>query len=83
MRICLFHARRGRLRPSPYPATEEFDEYIRILPEQERTQNKHLDEIFLALVNNVKIEDGEFMSLTVEDPFFGRMTPITDVIGQA
>ena len=58
-----------------------FDDYISILPETERVQNKRLDEIFLSMVNSVRIEDEEFMSLTVEDPFFGRMTAITDVIG--
>lgn len=58
-----------------------FDDYISILPEVGRQQNKRLDELFLSLVNSVKIRDEEFMSLTVEDPFFGRMTAITDVIG--
>lgn len=58
-----------------------FDDYISILPEAERTQNKRLDEVFLALVNSVKIKDREFMELMVEDPFFGRATAITDVLG--
>lgn len=58
-----------------------FEDYIRILPEAERTQNKRLDERFLVLVNRVNIRDREFMELKVEDPFFGRMTAITDVIG--
>ena len=58
-----------------------FDDYIGVLPETERVQNKRLDEVFLSMVNSVRIEDEEFMSLTVEDPFFGRMTAITDVIG--
>ncbi len=58
-----------------------FDDYIGILSESERVQNKRLDEIFLSLVNSVRIEDERFMSLTVEDTFFGRMTAITDVIG--
>lgn len=58
-----------------------FDDYIRILSEPERIQNKRLDEILLALVGSVRIEDREFLSLTVEDPFFGRMTPIAEVIG--
>ena len=58
-----------------------FDDYISILPETERRQNKRLDELFLSLVNSVEIEDEEFMALTVEDPLFGRMTAITDVIG--
>lgn len=58
-----------------------FEDYISILPEEEWKQNKGLDEVFLALVNRVEIQDREFMELTVEDPFFGRMTAITDIIG--
>ncbi len=58
-----------------------FEDYISILPEAEQIQNKRLDEMFLALVNRVNIKDREFMELTVEDPFFGRMTAIRDVIG--
>lgn len=58
-----------------------FEDYISILPEMEREQNKRLDEIFLSIINRIKIVDKEFMSLIVEDPFFGRMTAITDVIG--
>ncbi len=58
-----------------------FNDYISILSEEEQTQNKRLDEIFLALINSVKIKDKEFMELTVEDSFFGRMTALTDIIG--
>lgn len=58
-----------------------FDDYIGILPEGERSQNKRLDEIFLSLINNVKITDEEFMALIVEDSFFGRMTAVADLIG--
>ncbi len=58
-----------------------FSEYISLLPESARTENKALDEALLALVNKVKIEDVDFLELKVEDPFFGRMTDIRDVIG--
>ncbi len=61
--------------------SEYFRDYITILKESEREQNKKLDELMLSLINNVKINDKEFMSLTVEDPFFGRMTDIKNVIG--
>ena len=60
---------------------EYFEEYLRILPESARKENKKLDEKFLALVNKVKILDEDFLTLKVEDPFFGRMTDIKDVIG--
>ena len=45
-------------------------------------ENKALDEKMLALVNRIQIKDEDFMALQVEDPFFGRMTAITDVIGR-
>lgn len=61
--------------------TEYFEEYMRILPEKVRTENKKLDERMLAFVNRVQIRDEDFLSLKVEDPFFGRMTNIRDVIG--
>lgn len=58
-----------------------FEDYLRILPESAWKENKKLDEKLLALVNRVQILDEEFLSLMVEDPFFGRMTNIKDVIG--
>ena len=61
--------------------TKYFDEYMRLVPEAVRTENKKLDEKMLALVNRIQIKDDDFMALQVEDPFFGRMTNITDVIG--
>ncbi|SCX91541.1 hypothetical protein SAMN02910370_00683 [Lachnospiraceae bacterium XPB1003] len=60
---------------------EFFEDYLRILPGSAQTENKKLDEKFLELVNRVRILDEEFLSLKVEDPFFGRMTNIKDVIG--
>lgn len=58
-----------------------FDDYIRLLPEGERRENKKLDEALLSLVNKVRILDEGFLALAVEDPFFGRVTDIKDVIG--
>ena len=60
---------------------EYFRDYICLLPEAARTENKQLDELFLSLVNRIDITDKDFLSLTVEDPFFNRMTDIKDVIG--
>lgn len=42
--------------------------------------DKTFDEVFLRMIHNVQIKDGEFLKLIVEDPFFYRMTPITDVL---
>lgn len=58
-----------------------FEDYLSLVPESERVVNKKLDENMLALVNRVKIGDKDFMDLKVEDPFFGRMTPVMDVMG--
>lgn len=59
---------------------EYVNKYISICPVSESSINKKLDEIFLTLVHNVEIRDKDFLSLTVEDPFFNRMTDITDVL---
>ncbi len=60
---------------------EYFREYTSLLPESCWKGNKKLDEAFLLLVNRLRISDEGFQKLTVEDPFFGRMTPVSDVIG--
>lgn len=60
---------------------EYFGDFLRILPESARKENKKLDEKLLTLVNKVQILDEDFLALKVEDPFFGRMTDIKDVIG--
>ncbi len=60
--------------------TEYFKDFIETVPESSRTINKHLDEMILALLGRVRITDEDFLALTVEDPFFGRMTDIKDVI---
>ncbi len=57
-----------------------FEDYTYILPDSVREKNKKLDEMLLALVNRVKILDDDFLSIRVEDPFFGRMTDIKDIL---
>lgn len=54
--------------------------YIEICPTSEMCINKKLDEVFLTLIHNIEIRDKDFLSLIVEDPFFNRMTDITDVL---
>ena len=58
-----------------------FEDYLRILPKEARVRNKKLDEAFLALINKIKIWDEDFLDLKVEDPFFGRVTEMKDMIG--
>ncbi len=67
-----YHAQQGII--------EYFEEYVRILPESARKVNKKLDEKLLAIMNKVQILDEEFMSLKVEDPFFGRITNVKDIV---
>lgn len=57
-----------------------FKEYLSKCPAGKRKINKKLDEEFLKLIHNVEIKDKDFLKLIVEDPFFNRMTDITDVL---
>lgn len=57
-----------------------FKTYLSLCPQKERTQNKKLGEAFLKLVHGITITDKAFLDLVVEDPFFNRMTNITDVL---
>ncbi len=69
---CFDRAQRGII--------EYFADYIKIVPQFARQCNKKLDEKLLALVNKVQILDNDFLSLKVEDPFFGRMTDMKNVL---
>lgn len=57
-----------------------FKEYLSKCPAEKRKMNKQLDEELLRLIHNVEIKDKDFLELIVEDPFFNRMTDITDVL---
>ena len=59
---------------------EFVDDYLRLVPEGLRVINKQLDEAMLSLVGKLEIIDEKFRELVVEDPFFGRMTKIEDVL---
>ncbi|MBR1598158.1 MAG: hypothetical protein IJ661_04485 [Lachnospiraceae bacterium] len=59
---------------------EYFDDYLKLITEGIHTENKVLDEKMLALIHSFKIADESFLSLTVEDPFFNRMTNVMDLI---
>ena len=54
--------------------------YLQLCPASAININKKLDEQFLMLLRHVAINDTDFLRLTVEDPFFNRMTDITDVL---
>lgn len=57
-----------------------FIDYCMLCPAEDRVINKKLDEVFLNLIHNVEITDSDFLKLSVEDPFFNRMTNITDLM---
>lgn len=57
-----------------------FRDYLCLVSETEHCNNKKLDEKMLSLIHGLKIEDEDFISLTVEDPFFNRMTDLKDLI---
>lgn len=59
---------------------EYFREYLKLCPIPERRINKRMDEIFLALIHGIEITDQDFLNLKVEDPFFNRMTDLTDML---
>ena len=54
--------------------------FLQLCPTSAININKKLDEQFLMLIRHVAINDIDFLRLTVEDPFFNRMTDITDVL---
>lgn len=56
-------------------------EYLTIVPSGSRGINKQIDEAILDLITKVRIGNDEFLKLTVEDPFFNRMTGVTDILG--
>lgn len=56
------------------------EKYNQLCPKSEEKINKKLDEKFLVLIHNVELLDNDFLELKIEDPFFNRMTDITDVL---
>lgn len=57
-----------------------FRDYLCLVSETVHCNNKKLDEKMLSLIHGLKIDDEDFLSLIVEDPFFNRMTDLKDLI---
>ena len=57
-----------------------FKTYLKICPDSQLIENKKLDEVLLALIHRVSIEDKTFLNLKVEDSFFNRMTEMPSLI---
>ena len=69
---CVHHIQEGII--------DYFRTYTRLCPEQENNVNKKLDGLLLSLIHNISIQDRDFYSLKVEDPFFNRVTDVADLI---
>mgnify|MGYP002509555957 CR=1 FL=1 len=69
---CFMRAQEGIL--------DYFCRYLELLPVNMRGPSKELSEVFLKLIHNLKVEDEDFLSLIVEDPFFNRTTEIKTLI---
>lgn len=70
--VCVMEAQKGIM--------DFVKKYLSICPISQQKINKQLDEVFLQLIHYIEIRDACFLNLTVEDPFFNRMTDITDVL---
>jgi hypothetical protein len=55
-------------------------DYFSIVGDNNAAINIDLDEKILGLITKISIENEVFLNLTVEDPFFNRMTPLKDII---
>lgn len=69
---CFMRAQEGIL--------DYIERYSHICPKKEIKINKKLDEELLALISHIEIRDVDFVNLSIEDPFFNRMTDMTDVL---
>ncbi len=57
-----------------------FETYLKLCPEKAVEIDRKMDERFLALVHSFDVLDKNFAGLQVEDPFFNRMTGVSDLI---
>lgn len=57
-----------------------FKTYLKLCPRVEVNVDKKLDELFLSLIHGFTILDKDFIGLKVEDPFFNRMTDVSDLV---
>lgn len=59
---------------------EYFETYLNLCPRAAQKENKKLDEAFLSLIHGIQIMDKTFLGQIIEDPFFNRMTNMTDML---
>ncbi len=70
--VCFLEAQQGII--------DYFNIYLKLCPSEERKVDKAIDEIFLKMIHGITVLDENFLKLNVEDPFFNRITRITDVL---
>ncbi len=54
--------------------------YLKLCPPEARKTDQELDETLLSLIHGITVSDQTFLHLKVEDPFFNRMTDMTDLL---
>lgn len=59
---------------------EYFKTYLALCPVTQRMEQKELDETFLSFIHKFCITDEDFLHMVIEDPFFNRMTKVTEVL---
>ncbi len=57
-----------------------FRTYLELCPPEDRITDQGLDEALLSLIHGISVSDPVFLQLKVEDPFFNRMTDMTDLL---
>ena len=57
-----------------------FKTYQQLCPKTKWEIDKKLDELLLSMIHKVSILHEDFLNLKVEDPFFNRMTAVTDLL---
>ena len=59
---------------------EYFQTYVSLFPDWMYTNDKSLGEAILSLIRKIRILDKTFLELAVEDPFFHRITKVSDLL---
>ena len=59
---------------------EYFQTYVSLFPDWMYTDDKSLGEAILSLIHKIRISDKTFLELAVEDPFFHRITKVSDLL---
>ena len=61
-------------------AADYFEMFRKLDPEWESLDERSLGSLILSLVHKIEIQDRDFLSLTVDDPFFHRVSNVSDLV---